>query len=1392
MGIAMFAALPVLGQDTDGDTIPDAIEVEIATDPAFAEPLELLWEDGTGDADARKGAELIPAGDYTNIWFAPVARGRYVWKIDLAAETEWPYPSHDVRILYVDADNDETTGRPDAGPGCDIMFYPDREDRMIGWTRPMKSVAASDGKSIYLVADVDLNQEDGKSVFRMMLLYQDTREGQTENRDNMPWLAVQAAGESDREPVAVPTSHALYLPPQAIRHLGARVLFDGDQPRAEVTFTTDRPVPPTVEYGLTTDYGSIVQGADSWNNHRVWIEGLEAGREYHLRVRVPDRDADMVSEDFAVSTAAPASVVGSVERETVMLSVDNPHAADAVRVPITTGLPFPQGALGDDAHLRLLDSGGREMALQSEVTARWPDGSVQWALLDFVADIPAGATGRFGVEYGSVVKRTVAAEGIAIERDGDVLTVDTGVLRVTFDAESGGRLHEVLLDANGDGSYSPDETMLGDGWPGGPGITVREGENWLNYASIDAWPEIEIERAGPLVTVVRVSGIHADLDGNGLFRYVSRYYFAAGSGLVRLQHAVENDQVDQKLTRIDGYVIGLPLPLDDATVTVEGGEEGLISSLGRDAPPVFIRQDLDNHLLLGALGEQHESEHGPAALDVSYGNRGVWVGLRHFREKWPSELVWNGQVGGIGINLLPGFEEGRYAELGDAIESDRLYYHVRDGGYRLHWGMSFTREIWLGFHDGEEWPSAWAQQLREPLVAVAPPEWYCASGAFGEQLPRTEGMFPEYEEMVDHIFELLMQRRESNRSYGFLNFGDWWGERGYNWGNHEYDTPHAQMVQFARTGDRRFFDEACNSAEHMRDVDFVHHAPSSRDVHKTRAHRMFHTGGYTPRMTKEQMGLAYFSDGGMTSPLSGHQWNRGLLEHYFMTGERRSQEVGLGLAEFMAGPGTVNWTIGHGAERCAAWAIYDVISAYEATWDPFYLNGARIMVADVIRRQTEAGHFGMPAGYSDLDPPPTGGYAWCSGLLITMLEGYNRHAGDARVDEVILNAARWLAREEFIPEGKGFRSCSCDTFNDKTRPGHSAWGVANAMAHAYELSGDEHFLDLAQMTYGYYMQTAGGMGKNYSTAMVTSPHLIYKLHKAGRDDLSTARWDQPFEARLPRVVPAGRTVQVLLRTTKPEALGISATVGEREQKVLIQPGGEWQLVDLGDAPAGDSALEMRYGDYASGCALEVLADGEVEPPGEGVGLIAGAEDFLGPALPLVGVDATAIAAGDDLKTFGTIFLGTQACTLDAAGIRSDPAPLLRWLRSGGRLVVSHPNDEKWDPFLFGAPLVLQEENSTSGEIVAADHALLTAPNAVTDLAGAAMFDSVALAADEWETIVRDVQGRPAVLMLEVGLGDVVVMVPSFERYVSGELAASAEKAAQCRAFMQNLIAWGAR
>ena len=56
-------------------------------------------------------------------------------------------------------------------------------------------------------------------------------------------------------------------------------------------------------------------------------------------------------------------------------------------VPLTFGVPLPQGVARDDEAWTIVGGDGRQRAVQTRVLDRWPDGSVRWLLVDAQIDI---------------------------------------------------------------------------------------------------------------------------------------------------------------------------------------------------------------------------------------------------------------------------------------------------------------------------------------------------------------------------------------------------------------------------------------------------------------------------------------------------------------------------------------------------------------------------------------------------------------------------------------------------------------------------------------------------------------------------------------------------------------------------------------------------------------------------------------------------------------------------------------------------------------------------------------------------------------------------------------------------------------------------------------------
>ena len=92
------------------------------------------------------------------------------------------------------------------------------------------------------------------------------------------------------------------------------------------------------------------------------------------------------------SEGLPAAGGGLPTAVVVPLVIDNPGPV-ATGQPVTVGVPFPRGALLHAGSLQLLNPRGESVRLQALPLARWPDGTVRWLVLDFVAEsVPAGSS----------------------------------------------------------------------------------------------------------------------------------------------------------------------------------------------------------------------------------------------------------------------------------------------------------------------------------------------------------------------------------------------------------------------------------------------------------------------------------------------------------------------------------------------------------------------------------------------------------------------------------------------------------------------------------------------------------------------------------------------------------------------------------------------------------------------------------------------------------------------------------------------------------------------------------------------------------------------------------------------------------------------------------------
>ncbi len=223
-------------------------------------------------------------------------------------------------------------------------------------------------------------------------------------------------------------------------------------------------------------------------------------------------------EPFRVKEASDVAQSGRIP-----LQVINEPGAVISAAPMTTGVPFPRGALNDESNVRLVDDQGEEVPLQTRITARWSRfGPIKWLLCDFTADLDGGPR-DFYLEYGPDIERS-REDDIAVE---DVETgfpgLEAGRIRVNEDGA-------VEFDAAGDGNFR--EVLAPEALRG----AFVEHENGKVFTMAqDA--EHAIEEIGSEKVVVRRAGWYRhEESGEEFCNYVTRFVIHRGSPVVRIFH----------------------------------------------------------------------------------------------------------------------------------------------------------------------------------------------------------------------------------------------------------------------------------------------------------------------------------------------------------------------------------------------------------------------------------------------------------------------------------------------------------------------------------------------------------------------------------------------------------------------------------------------------------------------------------------------------------------------------------------------------------------------------------------------------------------------------------------------------------------------------------------
>ena len=777
------------------------------------------------------------------------------------------------------------------------------------------------------------------------------------------------------EPVRLRLSKRVY--PAEDRHLDAIVWLSEESPPEEIEATVEGHVELAMydAQGRRLAEGILPSPARAGTFFSMGLPDAVIGQDASLEAvwMVNGESRGRQTQAFRVEPPSRTARSGRIP-----LRVPNDSGATLQHAPFTVGVPFPRGALYEDRHVRLVDEVGREIPLQTRVTARWSRfGPVRWMLCDFTADLDGGPR-ELHLEYGPEIERGAPPRRgwfagcrrqpapdparlapIHVETAGGGFpAIEAGRLRASEDG--------VFYDLEGNGAFTEfleGAALLGE---------FVEHENGRRYG-VPADVHHAIEEHGSEKIVVRRTGWYRASDGTKFCNFITRLVFHRDSPVVRIYHTwiFTGDGNRDRIANM-GWRFPLASGLDDRRLLTAFGEDGTWSGAGR-----LVQWNYEGYDLHADGGAREVSDgRAPGVALAGDGTRRLYFGAKDFWQNFPSEIGFDGDSFGFynwpRHNRPASFERPvtpwtayrhRFAHEGEVLDfrlPEEYGGEIGQAAMRVHrmtsrhydpdnlesanaQGIARTEEMFVYLADAAVSPDEGARVLRglndETLRAVVDPVWMTASGVFGRIHPRDTANFPEDEYVYDLISHAPARWAEQLGVYGMWLFGDIpaWNMRLHRRESNPYrayrKNHHGwpfRWTPFARSGDPRLLKYAEAATRQMTDANFCHFATPEVDASVGADHRR--RQGWWHR--------SILPWAGSNRPLlrsyaveSDYLW-----DSYYLTGYRRGKDVALLWAE------RVKLDDARVPDnRVARSHFSSYLDTYQATFDPWFLVGVHAL-----------------------------------------------------------------------------------------------------------------------------------------------------------------------------------------------------------------------------------------------------------------------------------------------------------------------------------------------------------------------------------------------------------------------------------------------------------------
>ena len=862
-----------------------------------------------------------------------------------------------------------------------------------------------------------------------------------------------------------------YLP--EIRRLSARLApAAGRTPTgapvglaAEVHFITREAATAVVTArAVTTPQSPTVQSTTETPEtlHSVTLAGFLPNRQYQIEVTATERGGERAQEALSLDTYAFAPP--AQERVTIPLELLRLGAADPAGMPLTFGVPLPDGKLVTPRS-GILRTDGQVLPVQTRVHARWPSGMARWALVD--VECPAGLEAKAKVEAELVLDDAEVdpSEGLTWQVGPEEITVEGQQMRVEV-----GRQGLRLEHRGEDDAW---RSVLQDA------ATLFNGElgNGLRMTGGPV-EKLALEEAGPERAVIRFEVSIADDRGIIHLRSTIRLHVYHRMAFVRLIHRLT--VVSPALAEaFDGADLSHLTPelayLRDAVA----GETGEATSLLR-LRSLELRLPWHGSAVAGQrIVHEHDRAHRVEQAEITTRHEGRWPGVltlrgtagnlalccKHFWQTYPKAIRHDEH--GVAVELFPALSGDPLPDY-DELWHKLYFWYDKDGaGYRLKVGMSFTAEMLIGCPATSGDAAAWHDWLEQPPAARPEIEYLNGSGALLPVAPKAGSPHVRYEAMTDAAVQSWIDRRDELHEYGFMSFGDTYSDYEWFWSNNEYDAPFCHTIEFLRGGDPRWTLLGAQSARHMTDIDTCNYSRGPSQIGAEYMHIPGHAGGFLPPYFRSK------SSGSTSAP--SHSWVEGAALHYLLTGDEAVREVASNIG--LRFTRNLRYYDFYNMRECG-WHITHLCGMARMTDDPRYLNAAAVIVEKVLEKQEPGGGWEHPLAeaHCHCEPPRCRGEAgFMVGVALSALRKYYALTADPRVADAIVGGVRWLLEKTYVPEVGHFRYTSCPT-RGGPGPGYTIQ-VIEALADAYSFARDPRIAEVLERSLADIGLSAAELGR---------------------------------------------------------------------------------------------------------------------------------------------------------------------------------------------------------------------------------------------------------------------------------------------------------------------------